>query len=64
MKSTPDPTTTPDEKMQNFDRYLGRVLKCSKTQLDRALEYEKEHRQGKQRGPKPSASGRARRAKG
>jgi hypothetical protein len=59
MKSKLDPATTPDEKMQAFDGYLGQVLKCSKTQLDSALEYEKKMSGGKpKRGPKPfSASG-------
>jgi hypothetical protein len=62
MKSTPDPTTTPAEKMQNFETGLRQVLNCSKRQLKSALEYEQESKAGKpKRGPKPktSASGRA-----
>jgi hypothetical protein len=62
MKSKLDPVTTPDEKMQAFNGYLGQVLKCSKTKVDRAMEFEREHHVGKKRGPKPSASGRASRA--
>jgi hypothetical protein len=63
MKSVPDPDTTPDQKMENFQDGLRRVLNCSKTQLKNALEFEKQVHQGKRRrGPKPS--GRASRAKG
>src|SRR5258708_1940910 len=36
MKSTPDPDTTPDEKMQNFKTGLRQVLNCGKTQLTNA----------------------------
>jgi hypothetical protein len=65
MKSTPDPNTTPEQKMDAFQNGLRRVLSCSKTQLDSALEYERKEHEGKpKRGPKPrSASGRASRAK-
>jgi hypothetical protein len=63
MNSKLDPDTTPAEKMQSFNGYLGQVLKCSKTQLDNALAFEKQQRGGKpRRGPKPSSSGRASRA--
>jgi hypothetical protein len=63
MKSKLDSDTTPDEKMQSFEGYLGQVLKCGKTQLDNALAFEKEHRGGKpRRGPKPFSSARASRA--
>jgi hypothetical protein len=56
MKSTPDPTTTPDEKMHNFESGLRQVLNCSKKQLDNALAYEKKANAGKvKRGPKPSS---------
>lgn len=62
MKSIPDPDTTPDEKMEKFERYLGQSLLCSKKMLDNALKYEKEHRDPAKprRGPKPL--GRASRA--
>jgi hypothetical protein len=64
VKSIPDPDTTPDEKMDQFQEGLRRVLNCSKTQLDSALQYEKKMRAGKpKRGPKPSSSGRATSAK-
>lgn len=62
VKSTPDPITTPDEKMRAFTTGLRKVLNCSKAQLDNALEYEKKMNAGKpKRGPKPktSALGRA-----
>lgn len=62
-KSTLDPETTPDQKMDAFQDGLRRVLNCSKAQLKRALEYEKAAGVGKMnRGPKPSL-GRAARAK-
>jgi hypothetical protein len=66
MKSTPDPNTTPDEKMAAFQDGLRRVLNCRKEQFSNALEYEKQMNAGRpKRGPKPrSASGRASRAKG
>ena len=65
MKSIPDPDTTPEQKMENFQDGLRRVLNCSKEQLGNALEYEKRMNAGKpKRGPKPRASsGRASRAK-
>jgi hypothetical protein len=60
MKSKLDSDSTPDEKMEAFNGYLGQVLKCSKTQLDSALAYEKKISGGPKRGPKPSsASGHA-----
>jgi hypothetical protein len=51
--------------MDAFQEGLRRVLNCSKQQLTSALEYEKKISEGRpKRGPKPSASGRASRAKG
>jgi hypothetical protein len=67
MKSTPDPNTTPDDKMAAFQDGLRRVLNCSKEQLKSALAYEKQAHEGRpnKRGPKPrSSSGHASRAKG
>jgi hypothetical protein len=65
MKSKLDPTTTPEQKMDAFQDGLRRVLGCSKKQLNRALEYERKINAGKlKRGPRPSASGHASRAKG
>jgi len=65
MKSIPDPDTTPDEKMANFENGLRRVLSCSKQQLNNALEYERKMKSGKpKRGPKQRvSSARASRAK-
>jgi hypothetical protein len=62
MKSTPDPNTTPEQKMDRFRRALGTVLSASKDEL-KELEIEDERirrlRKGKP-GPKPSStSGRA-----
>lgn len=65
MKSTPDPDTTPDEKMEAFQDGLRRLLNCSKEQLNNALAYEKQTNANRpKRGPKPrSASGHASHAK-
>jgi hypothetical protein len=64
-KSELDPRTTPDQKMAAFQEGLRSVLNCSKQQLKSALEYERSINAGKpKRGPKPSASARASRAKG
>jgi hypothetical protein len=62
---TLDPDTTPEQKMENFNGYLGRVLKCSKTELDNALAFEKKTRNGQpRRGPKPFSSARVSRRRG
>ena len=65
MKSILDPDTTPEQKMEQFQDGLRKVLNCSKTQLENALAYEKRMNAGKpKRGPKPSsASGRASKGK-
>lgn len=59
MKFTPDPETTPEQKMQRFHSALGRVLKVSKDELkEREAEDEKIRRLRKGKpGPKPSPSG-------
>lgn len=64
MKSIPDSDTTPEQKMANFQDGLRRVLNCSKTQLSNAIEFDKKMKTGKpKRGPRPSSSARASRAK-
>ena len=62
MKSIPDPSTTPEQKMDKFKNALGRILSISKEDLTKAeAEDERQRRIRKQKpGPKPSsASGRA-----
>jgi len=67
MKFTPDPTTTPEQKMDRFRNALGRVLQVSHDDMKEALaedERIRRLRKGKP-GPKPSsASGHASDAKG
>jgi hypothetical protein len=60
MKSTPDPDTTPKQKMQAFETGLRQVLTVSKTELaQREKQYQAERAMHPKRGPKPkpSASG-------
>jgi hypothetical protein len=63
MKSTPDPDTTPAEKMRAFKDGLRQVLSVSKSELAiREKEYQDERATKPKRGPKPrhsSASGHA-----
>ena len=58
MKSIPDPNTTPLQKMEQFQKALGRVLSVSKDQMTEAMEEDeriRRLRKGKP-GPKPSSS--------
>jgi hypothetical protein len=62
MKFTPDPNTTPEQKMERFESALGRILQVSHEDMKQALvEDEKIRRTRKGKpGPKPSStSGRA-----
>ena len=61
MKSKLDPSTTPEQKMQRFQRALGIALSVSKVELDeRVASAEKIRRETKGKpGPRPSASGHA-----
>jgi hypothetical protein len=62
MKSTPDPDTTPRQKMQAFESGLRQVLTVSKRELqEREKQYQDERAGKPKRGPKPqsSASGHA-----
>jgi hypothetical protein len=60
MKSTPDPDTTPAEKMRAFKDGLRQILTVSKSELtEREKQYQDERATKPKRGPKPrpSASG-------
>jgi hypothetical protein len=62
MKSTPDPDTTPSEKMRAFWEGLRQVLTVPKSELaEREKQYQAERATLPKRGPKPkpSASDRA-----
>jgi hypothetical protein len=62
MKSTPDPDTTPAEKMRAFKDGLRQILTVSKAELsEREKQYQAERAGKPKRGPKPhsSASGHA-----
>jgi hypothetical protein len=58
MKSKLDPTTTPEQKMEQFRHALGRVLQVSHDEMKQALaEDEKIRRMRKGKpGPKPSSA--------
>jgi len=57
MKSTPDPGTTPSEKMRAFKDGLRQVLTVSKGELaDREKQYQAEREGKPKRGPKPRHS--------
>jgi hypothetical protein len=60
MKSTPDPDTTPSEKMRAFKNGLRQILTVPKSELaEREKRYQAERAAMPKRGPKPkpSASG-------
>jgi len=62
MKSTPDPDTTPAEKMRAFRDGLRQILTVSKSELsEREKQYQAERATRPKRGPKPRslASGHA-----
>jgi hypothetical protein len=57
MKSTPDPDTTPSEKMRAFKDGLRQVLTVSKSELsEREKRYQTERANLPKRGPKPKPS--------
>jgi len=57
MKSTPDPDTTPTEKMRAFREGLRQVLAVSKPELAiREKQYQDERATHPKRGPKPKPS--------
>ena len=57
MKSTPDPITTPEQKMNNFTAGLRQALSVSKADLaEREKEYQAERSTHSKRGPKPKTS--------
>jgi len=54
MKSTPDPDTTPAEKMRAFRDGLRQILTVSKSELsEREKQYQVERATKPKRGPKP-----------
>jgi hypothetical protein len=54
MKSTPDPDTTPAEKMRAFKVGLRQILTVSKSELARReQQYQAERATKPKRGPKP-----------
>ena len=56
MKSTPDPDTTPRQKMQAFESGLREVLTVSKADLaEREKQYQAERAAHPKRGPKPKS---------
>jgi hypothetical protein len=56
MKSTPDPDTTPREKMRSFENGLRQVLTVSKPELaEREKAYQAERAALPKRGPKPKS---------
>lgn len=58
MKSRLDPNTTPEQKMEKFNKALGSILRVSKDQMKEALaedERIRRLRKGKP-GPKPSSA--------
>jgi hypothetical protein len=60
MKSTPDPDTTPSEKMNAFRDGLRQVLTVSKSELvKREKQYQDERATKPKRGPKPKPSASA-----
>jgi hypothetical protein len=62
MKSTPDPDTTPAQKMRDFNAGLRQILTVSKSELqEREKQYQDERAGKPKRGPKSqsSASGHA-----
>jgi hypothetical protein len=57
MKSTPDPDTTPAEKMRAFKDGLRQILTVSKPELARReKQYQDERATKPKRGPKPQPS--------
>jgi hypothetical protein len=57
MKSTPDPDTTPTEKMRAFKDGLRQILTVSKPELTRReKQYQDERATKPKRGPKPKPS--------
>jgi hypothetical protein len=57
MKSTPDPETTPSEKMRAFKDGLRQVLTVPKSELaEREKQYQTERATVPKRGPKPKPS--------
>jgi len=57
MKSTPDPDTTPSEKMRAFKDGLRQILTVSKSELsEREKQYQAERATKPKRGPKPRSS--------
>ena len=57
MKSTPDPDTTPAQKMRDFNAGLRQILTVSKTELaEREKQYQTERAAHPKRGPKPHSS--------
>jgi hypothetical protein len=60
MKSTPDPDTTPSEKMRAFKDGLRQVLTVSKSELvELEKQYQAERATHPKRGPKPRSSASA-----
>lgn len=56
MKSTPDPDTTPSEKMRAFKDGLRQILTVSKSELaEREKRYQDQRATKPKRGPKPKA---------
>jgi len=56
MKCTPDPDTTPRQKMQAFESGLREVLTVSKADLaEREKQYQAERATHPKRGPKPKS---------
>jgi hypothetical protein len=56
MKSTPDPDTTPRQKMQSFNAGLRQILTVSKRELtEREKQYQAERATHPKRGPKPKS---------
>jgi hypothetical protein len=53
MKSIPDPNTTPEQKMQRFNKALGNALRVSKDELNERLSEAETIRRAHKRKPGP-----------